>query len=65
VTKELNQTALRFMTQEYDQNQCIHGRPQKYFQGATSKFCLSFSDCWRGNANVHKTFCLLYVISLC
>jgi len=26
----------------------IHGRPQKFFQGgATSTFCLSFSNCWR------------------
>ena len=23
----------------------IHGRPQKFFQGATSTFCLSFSNC--------------------
>jgi len=23
----------------------IHGRPQKFLQGATSTFCLSFSNC--------------------
>jgi len=29
-----------------------HGRPQKFFQkGAKSTFCLSFSGCWRCNAN--------------
>jgi len=31
---ELNQTAPRFMTQDIDQNQCIHGCPQKFFQGS-------------------------------
>jgi len=31
--KGLNQTAPRFMTQELDQSQCKHGRPQKFFQG--------------------------------
>jgi len=31
--KGLNQTAPRFMTQELDRSQCIHWRPQKYFQG--------------------------------
>jgi len=25
----------------------IHGCPQKFFQGGTSTFCLSFSNCWR------------------
>jgi len=25
----------------------IHGRPHKFFQGGTSTFCLSFSNCWR------------------
>jgi len=30
--KELKQTAPRFMTQELDRNQCIHGRLQKFFQ---------------------------------
>ena len=29
----------------------MHGRPQKFFQGVTSKFCLSFSVYWRCNAN--------------
>jgi len=29
-------TEVRFMTQELERNQCIHGRPQKIFQvGAT------------------------------
>jgi len=29
-----------------------HGHPQNLFQGgATSTFCLSFSDCWQCNAN--------------
>jgi len=51
-SKELNQTVPRFMTQELDWNQCIHGHQQTFFQGeATSKFCLSFSGCWRWNAN--------------
>jgi len=31
--KKLNQTAPRFMTQEFDRDQCIHGRRQKFFQG--------------------------------
>jgi len=40
------------MTQELDRNHCIHERLQKFFQrGATSIFCLSFSCCWRCNAN--------------
>jgi len=40
------------MTQELDRNHCIHGRLQKFFQvGATLIFCLSFSGCWRCNAN--------------
>jgi len=30
---DLNQAATRFMTQELDRNQCIHGRQQKLFQG--------------------------------
>jgi len=25
----------------------IHGRRQKFFQGSTSTFCLSFSYCWQ------------------
>jgi len=25
----------------------IHGRPHKFFQGGTSTFCSSFSNCWR------------------
>jgi len=29
---DLNQAAQRFMAQELDQNQCIHGRSQKFFQ---------------------------------
>jgi len=49
--KELNQTAPRFMTQELDRNQYIHGRAQKLFQGGQCRFCLSFSGCWRCNAN--------------
>jgi len=31
--KELNQRAPRFMTQELDRNQCIHGHAQNVFQG--------------------------------
>jgi len=31
--KESNRTAPRFMTQDLDPNQCIHGLPQKFFQG--------------------------------
>ena len=27
------------------------GLPQNFYQGATSTFCLSFSGCWRYNAN--------------
>jgi len=48
--KELNQTAPRFMTQDLDRNQCIHGRPQKYLQGGGNVefFCLPFTGCWRG-----------------
>jgi len=30
-----------------------HGRPQKFFQGGKATFRLSFSDCWRCNANGH------------
>jgi len=31
---------------------CDHERPQKLFQGrAKATFCLSFSGCWRYNAN--------------
>jgi len=30
------------MTQELDRNQCVHERPQKFFQGGTSKFYLTF-----------------------
>jgi len=34
-----------------------HGRPQKFFQGeATSTYCLSFSSCWRYNAN-GRSYC--------
>jgi len=25
----------------------FNGRPQKFFKGATSTYCLSFSGCWR------------------
>jgi len=52
--KELNQTAPCFMTQELHRNQCIHGRPKKYFQVTTSKFCLCFSGCWRCIANARS-----------
>ena len=29
----------------------IYGLAQKFFQGATPKFCLFFSGCWRWNTN--------------
>ena len=37
----------------------IHGRPQKFFQGGTSTFCLSFSNCWR------SVFPLSYLALFC
>ena len=64
---KLNHTEPRFMTHELDQYQCIHGRPQKIFQGGTtSKFCLSVSGCWRCmQKHVHKTVYSFYPICLC
>jgi len=59
--KELNQSAPRFITQELDRNQCIHGRPQKFFQGTMSKFCLSFTGCWQCNANGRSQNALPFV----
>jgi len=47
----LNQTAPRFMTQELDRKQCIHGRLQNFFQGGNVEVCLSFACCWRCNAH--------------
>jgi len=38
--KELNQAVPRFMTQELDRNQCIHGRPQKRFQRSNVEILL-------------------------
>jgi len=38
--KELNQTAPRFITEEVDRNQCIHGRPQKLFPGRNVEILL-------------------------
>jgi len=53
----LKQTAPRFMTQELDRNQCIHGRPYKLFHGGQRQnFAYPFQVA--GNAmqmNVHKT----------
>jgi len=41
--KEWNQTTPRFMTQELDRNPCIHGCPQKFFQGGQLRnFAYSF-----------------------
>jgi len=54
------------MTQELDGKQCHHWRPQNFFQGATSKFCLSFQvadDAMQ--MVVHKTLYPFYPISLC
>jgi len=66
ISTMLKQSAPYFMTQELDRNQCIHGRPQKIFQGATSKFFLSSSGCWRCNANGRSQNALpFYPISLC
>jgi len=43
VHKNFYQTAPRFMTQELDRNQCMHGRPQKFFQErATSNIAYPF-----------------------
>jgi len=40
---------------------CSHGRSQKFFQGrATWTFCLSFSSCWRCNANRRSQNALLF-----
>ena len=39
-----------------------HGRPQKFFQGgATSKFCLSFTGCWRCHAHGRSRSALLFL----
>jgi len=43
--KELNQTATHFMTQELDQNQCNHGRPQKFFPWGNIEILLTFRGC--------------------
>ena len=35
-----------------EKRRCLHGRPQKFFQGgAKSTFSLSFTGCWRFDAN--------------
>jgi len=38
--KYLNQTAPRFMNQELDRNQCIHGSLQKFFLGVNVEILL-------------------------
>jgi len=50
------------MTQESDQNQCISWTSAEIFPGwATSKFCLSFTDCWRCHANGLSQNALLFL----
>jgi len=65
--RELNQTAPRFITQEVDPNQCIHGRSQKFFHGGQRRnFAYLFQvadDAMQINA--HKTLYPFYPISLC
>jgi len=65
--KKLNQTAPRFMTQESDRNQCIHGRPQNCFQErATSNFAYPFQVADDSmQTHVDKTLHPFYSIILC
>jgi len=65
--KELNQTVPSFMTQELDRNQCIHGRPQKFFQEGQRQN-LAYPLQAPGDAmqmDVHKTLYRFNPISLC
>ena len=61
--KELNQTASRFMTQELDRNQCIHGRPQNFFKGEQPYPFQVADDAMQ--MDVHKTVYSFYLINLC
>jgi len=50
--KRIEPKASCFATQELDRNQCIHGAPPKFCQGGGNvEILLSFSGCWRCNAN--------------
>jgi len=55
------------MTQELDRNQCMHGRPQKLFQGGERQnFAYPFQmDGDAMQMEVHKTLYPFYSISLC
>jgi len=55
------------MTQEFDRNQCIHERPQKFFQGGKRRNC-AYTFQVTDDAmqmGVHKTLYPSYPISLC
>jgi len=56
-----------FMTQELDRNHCIHGRPQKFFQGEQCRyFAYPFQVADDAMPmNVHQTLNPFYPISLC
>jgi len=63
----LNQTAPLFLPQELDQNQCIHGRPQKFFQGCGQRRNFAYPFQVTNGAmqmDVHKTIYPIYPISL-
>ena len=64
--KELHQATPHFMTKELDRNQCMHGLPQKFFQGGNIEilFILQVSDDAM-QTDVHKTLYPFCPISLC
>ena len=59
----MNQTAPLFLPQELDQNQCIHGRPQKFFQGCGQRRNFAYPFQVTNGAmqmDVHKTIYPFY-----
>jgi len=55
------------MTHDLDRNQCIHGRPQKFFQGGGNVEILLILQVADDaiQMNVQKTLYLFYTTSLC